>query len=169
MRINYAINTCIPTSGAKIPVKLFMILLKADVYRSHTYTFCTSIKTGCFLVANYENNLKIFLTFTFYIFIKNIKIEIEIKAIFMRQSWRSGTRCECETDWLWVRSPLEEMKYLLKFIFPFLRSGVEVKRGVEFCHSTMPPEFGRKWGTECLNAKFPLPTLLCAGYSVKLI
>ena len=31
----------------------------------------------------------------------------------------------------------------------------------------MPPEFGRKWGTECLNISFPLPTLLCAGYSVK--
>ena len=34
---------------------------------------------------------------------------------------------------------------------------------------TMPPEFGRKWGTECLNTRFPLPTLLCAGYSMKLI
>ena len=33
----------------------------------------------------------------------------------------------------------------------------------------MPPEFGRKWGTECLNTRFPLPTLLCTGYSVKLI
>ena len=33
----------------------------------------------------------------------------------------------------------------------------------------MPAEFGRKWGTECLNTRFPLPTLLCAGYSVKLI
>ena len=33
------------------------------------------------------------------------------------RSWRSGTRCDCKTDWLWVRSPLEEMKYLLKFIF----------------------------------------------------
>ena len=32
----------------------------------------------------------------------------------------------------------------------------------------MPPEFGRKWGTACLNTRFPLPTLLCAGYSVKL-
>ena len=52
------------------------------------------------------------------------------------QSWRSGTEDYCKTDWLWVRSPLEEMKYLLKFIFPFLRSGVEAKRGVEFCHST---------------------------------
>ena len=28
----------------------------------------------------------------------------------------------------------------------------------------MPPDFGRKWGTECLNTRFPLPTLLCAGY-----
>ena len=33
----------------------------------------------------------------------------------------------------------------------------------------MPPEFVRKWGKECLNTGFPLPTLLCAGYSVKLI
>ena len=32
----------------------------------------------------------------------------------------------------------------------------------------MPPEFGRKWATECFNTRFPLPTLLCAGYSVKL-
>ena len=33
----------------------------------------------------------------------------------------------------------------------------------------MPPEFGRKWGTECLNTRFPLPTMLCAGNSGKLI
>ena len=33
----------------------------------------------------------------------------------------------------------------------------------------MPPESGRLWGTECLNTRFPLPTLLCGGYSVKLI
>ena len=32
--------------------------------------------------------------------------------------------------------------------------------------NAMPP--GGKWGTECLNTRFPLPTLLCAGYSVKL-
>ena len=37
---------------------------------------------------------------------------------------------------LWVRSPLEEKKYLFKCIFPFLRSGVAAKRGVEFRHST---------------------------------
>ena len=33
----------------------------------------------------------------------------------------------------------------------------------------MPFEFGRKWRTECFNARFLLPTLLCAGYTVKLI
>ena len=25
-------------------------------------------------------------------------------------------------------------------------------------------DFGGKWGMECLNTKFPLPTLQCAGY-----
>ena len=33
----------------------------------------------------------------------------------------------------------------------------------------MPAEFGRKWGTECINTWFPLPTLLRVGYSMKLI
>ena len=33
---------------------------------------------------------------------------------------------------LWVRFPLENMKYS---IFSFPRSGVEIKRGVEFRHS----------------------------------
>ena len=32
----------------------------------------------------------------------------------------------------------------------------------------MPPEFGRKWGTEYLNTGFRMPIVLCAGYSVKL-
>ena len=33
----------------------------------------------------------------------------------------------------------------------------------------MPPEFGRKWRTECPNTRFPLSILQCAEYSVKLI
>ena len=32
----------------------------------------------------------------------------------------------------------------------------------------MPTEIGGKWGMECFNTRSPLPTLLCAGYSVKL-
>ena len=35
-------------------------------------------------------------------------------------------------------------------------------------HATLP-NFGEKWGVECLNTRFPLPTLLCEEYIVKLI
>ena len=56
--------------------------------------------------------------------------------LFLDQSWRRGTKSDCKTDWLWVRSPFEDMKFLLKFIFPFFRSGIEAKRGVEFCNAT---------------------------------
>ena len=52
------------------------------------------------------------------------------------QSWRRGTNCDCKIDRSRVPSPFEEMKYLFKFIFSFLRSGVETKRRVEFRHST---------------------------------
>ena len=34
---------------------------------------------------------------------------------------------DCKRNWLWVRSPLREIKYLCKFIFSFLRSDVEAK------------------------------------------
>ena len=51
------------------------------------------------------------------------------------QSWRRGTKCDCKIDWLWVQSPFEEIKYLLTFIFSFLRSGVEAEV-VGFRYST---------------------------------
>ena len=38
--------------------------------------------------------------------------------------------------WLLVAAPLEEIKYLFKYIFSFFRFGVEAKRGVEFRHLT---------------------------------
>ena len=58
------------------------------------------------------------------------------------------------------------MKYLFTFIFSFLRSGVEAKRGVESTtQNEILSEFGGKWATECLNTRFPLPTY----YYVKLI
>ena len=56
------------------------------------------------------------------------------------------------------------------FIFSFLRSDVEAKRGVESRpQHAMPPEFSGKGGVVCLNTRLPLPILLCAGYSVELI
>ena len=38
------------------------------------------------------------------------------------------------------------------------------RQSAALCSAThaMTPEFGRKWGTECLNPRLPLPTLLCA-------
>ena len=32
----------------------------------------------------------------------------------------------------------------------------------------MPLDLSGKWGAVCFNTRFPLPTLLCARYSVKL-
>ena len=65
-----------------------------------------------------------------------------------------GTNCDYKIDWLWVRSPLEEIKYLFSFIMSLLRSDVEAKRGVEFRQ------------TECLNTTFPLPTATSVRYTV---
>ena len=57
------------------------------------------------------------------------------------------------TKWLWVRCPLQEIKYL---IFSILRFGIEAKRGVKFRHSTRnSSKIGGKWGMECLNTRFP--------------
>ena len=77
------------------------------------------------------------------------------------QSWRRDIKCDCKIDWLWVRSTLEEMKYLFTFLFSFLCCSVEAKGGVEIRHSTR--NASGKWETECFKTRFPLPTLLCAG------
>ena len=66
--------------------------------------------------------------------IRGNEIFIKFKFIFRGQSWHRGTKCDGKIDWLWARSPLEEVKYLFTFIFSFLRS-VEAKRGAEFRHS----------------------------------
>ena len=82
------------------------------------------------------------LTKYIIIYIQKISFTATVGGI-QHPAHSSGTKCDCKIDWLWVRSPLEEMKYLLKFIFPFLRSGVEA--------NAMPPEFGRKSGTVVLT------------------
>ena len=40
-----------------------------------------------------------------------------------------------------------------------------VQHFVCFSQHAMPPEFGEKWGTRCLNTRFPLHTLLWAAWS----
>ena len=63
----------------------------------------------------------------------------------------------------------EEIKYLFTFIFHFFalvsRTSAALSSATQHA---MYSEFGRKWGTECLNIRFPLPALQSAGYSVKL-
>ena len=65
-----------------------------------------------------------------------MKKKYTMNLYFFEASLGAGAQSVTVKPWLWVRSPLEEMKYLLKFIFPFLCSGGGDKRGVEFCHST---------------------------------
>ena len=56
------------------------------------------------------------------------------------------------------------MQYYTKYVY---KQGESVALSSTTQH-IMPPEIGGKWGTECLNTRFPLSTLLCTGYSVKL-
>ena len=74
----------------------------------------------------------------------------------------------CKMEWLWVRSALEKIKNSFKFIFLFALVSRQTAALSSATQQAMPPEFGGKWGTEYLKTRFPLPTLLCAGYSMKL-
>ena len=65
------------------------------------------------------------------------KESIQIKG----QSWLRGIKCDCKRNWLWVRSPLEEIKYFLKFIY--LHFGAQTKCGVDIRH-LMPLKFGKE-------------------------
>ena len=68
-----------------------------------------------------------------------------------------GTKCDCKRDTLWVRLPLEEIKYLILILW----SGVEASTALSSAtHHAMLPEFSSKCGPECHNAMIFLPTLL---------
>ena len=72
---------------------------------------------------------------------------------YLAQWWRKGTKCDGKSDWLWVRFSLE---YLLKFIFSFLRSGVEAT--LSFALQSLA-EIG-KWSVLT-------PGFLCLPYCVR--
>ena len=61
---------------------------------------------------------------------------------------------------LWVRSPLVGVNYYL-LMFLFLRSGIKGKSAVlsSATQHVMSRKFDVKWGTECLNTRFPLLNL----------
>ena len=74
---------------------------------------------------------------------------------------------------MWLRAPLEEMKYLFKLLFHFFalvsRQKATLNSTTRNTQQAIHPEFSGKWETECLDTRFLLSILPCAGYSVKLI
>ena len=80
---------------------------------------------------------------------------LKIKKIYNIEASRgAGVQiCDCKRDCLWVRSPHEEMQYL---IFSILRFVVEAKRSRHL--TRISSRIRRKMETECLNTRFPLPT-----------
>ena len=72
-----------------------------------------------------------------------------------------GARACVTRDRLWVRFPLEELKYLL-FSFP-------CSRQCSITQQAMLPEFSVKWRSESLNTRFFPLTLQYTRYCVKVI
>ena len=73
--------------------------------------------------------------------------------------------------WLyWFDPHSRKWNIYLHLYFHFFALVFRQKRGASSAtQHAMPPELGGEWETECLNTRLPMPTLLCAGYSVKLI
>ena len=96
-----------------------------------------------------------------------VKGNLKNRSMKASEVSRSAMVTRKATDCRFDSYPRKE-KYLVVL---FLRSGVEARRGVEFRHSTC--NASRIQGTECqrkpsVNTRFPLPTLLCAKYSLML-
>ena len=66
-------------------------------------------------------------------------------TIIWGQSWRRSTKCDCKTDWLWVRSPLGEFALVSRQSAAWISATQNAK----------PLEFDGKWTTECFNTRFP--------------
>ena len=106
-----------------------------------------------------------------------ISIDIDINDIVVEASRGAEAQSVTKRDWLWVRSPLDEMKYLFRFIVPFFCSGAEAKRGVELrpsisnvSRTQRKSETKRISRMECLltlDDQVPLSTLLRLQRKVK--
>ena len=75
--------------------------------------------------------------------------------------------CYYKRDWLWVRSPSRGHQIFNNFICSLW---YQDKKSVALSYAIQHEitlRFGRKWGTELLNTRFPLPTLLYTRYSAK--
>ena len=59
-------------------------------------------------------------------------------------------------------------KFNIQYVFAYFFDLILRQSASSDTQHAMPPEFGRKWVMECLNTRFPLPTLLREGDSAKL-
>ena len=85
------------------------------------------------------------------------------------QSWLRGIKCDCKSTGCGFDPHSRRWNIYLNLYFHFFALVSRLSAALSSApQHAMPPEFGRKWGTECLNTRFPLPILLSAGYSVKL-
>ena len=69
------------------------------------------------------------------------KVFVLVISLYRHQSWRWVYACNCERGKLWVRFPIEEIKYfyIVALVTAVLSSVTQ---------HAMPSEFGRKWGME---------------------
>ena len=68
-------------------------------------------------------------------------------TFYWGRSWRRDTKCDCKIDWLWVRSPLEDVKYLFTLKIFSERSHPE-----RSCVTSLNGE----WSAKCLITNFLL-------------
>ena len=63
----------------------------------------------------------------------NLKIDIIHNTPSEASRGAGAQACDYKRDWLWVRFPFEEMKYII--YISISHSSVEVKHSIEFRHS----------------------------------
>ena len=114
----------------------FHILLHCDfiekLFHEPRLSVIYILNGRCYLCNPSDYNSVIFgIEKMFYSILNLNKLTLMILLTFILicrgQLWCRGIQYDCKIDWLWIRSPLEKMKYLFTFIFLFLRFGVEVK------------------------------------------
>ena len=145
-----------------------MMWVRLVRYKGPSFSFARNLFDGCF-----EKRFKMCFFFV------TTAIEVSIRRVLESlQSFRTKrvlnnlikrwnrlwkpvvaqAKCDCKRNWLWVRFPHEEMKYLFKFISPFLDwCRGKALRWVSSLNPQCLQNSAKMGYGECLNTR---PTLL---------
>ena len=94
-----------------------------------------------------------------YCWANNIKLNIKFEKAVVAQGHKGVTVTRCGFDPHSKKLNIYLNLYLYFFaLVPRQRATLS-----SVIQHAIPPKFGGKWGTECFNTRFPMPTLLCAG------